>query len=464
LVCGALLLQALFQAGPIYPQEADNSLILSVETAPEDPQSGLPWIVTLLVDHPAPAQVQITLPELPPSLFLESIRTGGRILDRYDGSVPIRCTQVELRFIPLRAGPAALPPVMVSVPDDDAANSAAFSEWLRISVGGAAVSHYARLVWEGVPTALKLGEKAEFTLRMIPPSLDALPEFHPEVPENALLEEIPVSDAEKAGGAFLKLRLFPLNGPELSYHAQSLLWEGVKLEIPGWRIRVLPGEKKPLPPEEPRSTIESPRADKAPPPFPPFPDAAVFGASAGIYTKTLDEARRLWNNGSPAEALARLRQVERDSLTGWNLARPRRIAEDALGIGATEDERWKPRFLFFALAAGGFILPVLAILVFLLRHAWRKKSVTSRRPWGYRVVVAATLILLGAAMLLGIGNGRQRIARETGAYRMPELQEPVFIFREGEPVQIRSQAETWVYVESFDGRTGWVPQDKLISY
>jgi hypothetical protein len=77
----------------------------------------------------------------------------------------------------------------------------------------------------------------------------------------------------------------------------------------------------------------------------------------------------------------------------------------------------------------------------------------------------------------GPGKGRTAVVRETSLYRVPEhvgetlAEDPGGAaistspgFAEGEPVLIRSAADSWAYVESFDGRAGWVPAERLVPY
>jgi hypothetical protein len=120
-----------------------------------------------------------------------------------------------------------------------------------------------------------------------------------------------------------------------------------------------------------------------------------------------------------------------------------------------------------------------ALIFFLLRKKSRGKSVTSSVSRGYRIVFIVLIPVLGLGIygfyrkFGGFGQGRPAVLRETSLYRVPEygtensggnLAPGGEGFAEGEAVLIRSVAGSWAYVESFDGRAGWVPADRLIPY
>jgi hypothetical protein len=119
------------------------------------------------------------------------------------------------------------------------------------------------------------------------------------------------------------------------------------------------------------------------------------------------------------------------------------------------------------LAAGVFVL---------MKSAW-KISVTSRKQRGYKKVsflviaggVAILLLLggLGEGMpgMRDAGGGKTAVLEKASAYRVPESGGAVNArFSEGQPVYIRSSRGEWVYAESMDGRSGWVPSTAVIPY
>lgn len=450
---------------------ADAPLILQAEASPANPAPGSPWTVLLLVDHGEPAQVMIRPPELSASLSLEQLHIEPR--RGHDGK---RATQVELRFIPLQAGPILLKPFEVSVP-----GRRELSPELRAFAGDASLPWEARLVWHGVPRSLAPGETAELSLLMRPaPASGAFPPpFRPETPEGALLEELPLDDSARRQGLILKLRLAALEGPaELRFTPRSLPWGALTLEVPGWRIPLRPPASPALPPPEQAPAEADQRGAQTVPPFPAFsagapetyaPGAALFGLS-GDYAQIMGQARLLWETSAPSASLAYLRRHERDSLLGPSLAFPRRVAEQSLELGPTEDEAWRPRILMPVLLAGGLGLAAGTFILYAFRRKRGKGAVTSAPSWGYQVAGLAALVMLGAGLWLGASGSaaRRGVLRETGVYRIPDAGTALgFEAREGTPVRVISAAGTWAYIESLHGAgggAGWVPLDALFFY
>jgi hypothetical protein len=51
------------------------------------------------------------------------------------------------------------------------------------------------------------------------------------------------------------------------------------------------------------------------------------------------------------------------------------------------------------------------------------------------------------------------------AYRVPDYSSGISAeFREGQPALIRARTALWVYAETYDGLSGWIPRDKVIPY
>jgi hypothetical protein len=121
------------------------------------------------------------------------------------------------------------------------------------------------------------------------------------------------------------------------------------------------------------------------------------------------------------------------------------------------------------LAAG-----VLVLTKSVLTSSAGKISVTSHTQRGYKkvtlLVIAgglAILLLLGGLgdLVRDAGGGRTAVLEKTAAYRVPESGGAVNArFSEGQPVDIRSSRGEWIYAESMDGRSGWVPSAMVIPY
>jgi hypothetical protein len=452
-------------------------------------------MVFLLVDHPYPAEVRVTPPPLPAGLSLDRIRTRTRVME-VSGE---RRTEVEFTFIPGLKGPLSLPPFTVSVPGKQA-----LSGELRVYVGdapddipadpGGIRGYRFRLLWETLPPSLRTGEPGEIRLRLAEPDRRSpLPEpfpYRPPVPSNAILEELPLSAADREGGVLLRLLVIPLGG-DVAFPARTLQLGADVLEIPALSI---PVSAAALPPAPPAGTA-SPREDPAPAEPPgtaalstaaPFPDIdpGPFFPFRGAYDKALASARGFWEAGRRAEALALLRRNERDTLIGFALVPVRQAAEASLGLTFRRNELF-PGFPAAVIAVPVFCLG--ALIVLFSRKKSGGKSVTSPAPWGYRIVFIILIPLLGLGIygfyrsFGGPGKGRSAVLRETSLYRVPEhvTENAAGIvsperssdgpfgtpgFAEGEPVLVRSVAGSWAYVESFDDRAGWVPADRLVPY
>jgi hypothetical protein len=121
------------------------------------------------------------------------------------------------------------------------------------------------------------------------------------------------------------------------------------------------------------------------------------------------------------------------------------------------------------------------ILIFIICAAFRRGGggriffpITSGFSWGYTFIVILLCGIIGLGLygffggpgrVTQSGKSRTGVLRETGAFRVPEDGSvPAMLFREGEPVRIRSVTDAWAYIESFEGKAGLVPLDRIIPY
>jgi hypothetical protein len=205
----------------------------------------------------------------------------------------------------------------------------------------------------------------------------------------------------------------------------------------------------------------------------PFPSGGgdVFFPFRNVYRTAAGKARTLWEGGHKAEALAGLRRDERDLLAGYTLLPLRRAAEKALGLELTEDEKWRPLKPLICISLGSGIL---LILLGLLRVCVKQRSVTFGPSWGYKSIVLLLIVTLSGG-LYGLGSGLidrgfsgvgvSGVLRACTVYRVPDPQGAVSAYwEEGRPVRIRSRAGNWAYVETFDGKAGWVFQGDIVFY
>jgi hypothetical protein len=492
--------------------DPEGELSILVETSPERPVLGGSWRVSILVNHANPEEVTVTPPALPSSLTFAQVRTETRWARKSpSGDIRwfrnsfeegTRWTLVEFLFVPQRTGTISLGAFEVLVP-----RKRALTRELRTTVatGDGKMEYHPRLIWETYPSSLGIGESALVSLRVI--DWDPEKDMHPArlrttAPEAALLEELPLDDADLARGRVLRFRLTPLEGSSIVLGPFSLRIGSLTLESPFITIPLTPASSLP-PGRESAPSLEA--VLEAPPPdflspaspaqesprFPENPGKAplLFRES---YGKTLEQARALWTQGFYAQALGALRRGERDLLAGPGLIPLRRAAEQALGLTGTGDEKWRPRNFFKALIILSLCLfiPLAVQFFFLLRKKPAKKNVTSGSSWGYKSIILVLISILG----VGIGGlidapadrnsgafffssgekspgtggnfaGSATVLQPCEAYRVPDIQGAISArWKQGQPVLVRTVAERWAYAETADGEAGWLFQDNLVFY
>ena len=118
------------------------------------------------------------------------------------------------------------------------------------------------------------------------------------------------------------------------------------------------------------------------------------------------------------------------------------------------------------------VILLIAGVFVLTKSAW-KISVTSHTQRGYKKVTLlvaagglAIFLMLGGLgdRMRNVGSRGTAVLEKTAAYRVPENGGAVNArFSEGQPVDIRSSQGEWIYAESMDGRSGWVPAAAVIT-
>jgi hypothetical protein len=473
------------------PAEFTENLEVLLEISPEIPEVHSEWMIRILVNHPNPRDVSVIVPDFPLSLVPDRIRTTAQFVGRGGETNPgeeEKWTAVDFFFIPDRDGPVSLAPFEARVPGR-LGYSPPVSTVIRDDTRKAAL----RAVWEPVPAYLTVGQGAEVRLRLMTGKEEnrqaASVSYRPEAPVNAIVETLGIAEAGP-GEFILRFRIIPLEGPSVRLPSAPLKCGDASVTVPGHEFSVLPAAlaASPILAVQKNAPVRdrgmnagtgdgAARSGGEPLPAPLFPDAsgAVFPPFRGGYNRALAEARSYWDQGLYAEALAVLRLNERELVAGPVLSPLRRSAETALGIEFTEDEGWRPRRLFLVLTAIASF-----ILIFILCAAFSRSGgriffpVTSGFSWGYTFIVMSLCGMIGVGLygffggpgrVTRYGISRTGVLRETGAFRVPEDgSAPAMIFREGEPVRVRSVADAWAYIESFDGKAGWVPLDRIIPY
>jgi hypothetical protein len=462
-----------------------------LETNPANPTVNNAWSVFILVNHPRPDEVSVDSPDFPSSLALERIRTDTRTILGAN-SQSERWTRVEFLFIPRRAEALRLEPFEVRIQE-----RFALTDVISARVQGESSNRYEpRFRWLSPPSGLRLGEAGEITLelsnwdpaRRIPEDF-----FSGRAPLNAVLEENPPVRTD--AGYRYTILLIPLGGANVKLDAFAFLSDTYTLSVPEISLRVLPAPQA-------AATVAAFPIDENPPDDDPNPDnitmefaaalpfpqerEEVFFPWNGEYRKIIAAVEALWEQNRWADALAEIRKGERDSPVGPSLVALRAEMEEALGLSATENERWRP----FGISLFSFVLVCVALifagafLAALRLHRREKnrfhddgdKTVTSKRRYGF-ILVMVCAIFLGLVFILPEGNlgifpasssvrsGKIAVLRTTQSYRVPDYKGAVNgWFSEGQAVTVGDFRGEWCFAETLDGRSGWVERASVISY
>jgi hypothetical protein len=459
----------------LLPLAADEGEIpeVRIDSFPASPSVNNHWSIYVLVRHPNPREVSVTPPHFPPSLALERVRTDTRFI--VEGE---RWTRVEYIFTPLREGTITLEPFEVRTPA-----GRAFTEGINVYFSGDIVRrHYdPRFRWLGPVNAVSPGVKAELFLELT--SLDPnmkIPEglFQGRAPLNAILEE-GFPQAAGDGRYRYLISIIPLEETNVILDAFSLNHDIYILNIPRISLSVLPARF-----QERASLNEPLRAGETgiPPDSIreiPFPESreTVFFFLKGEYERIIAVAQALWEENRRAETLAEIRKNERDSFAGPFLVPLRREIEQGMGIGFTENERWRPLKIPLPVYAFFFIASISALVFFLVLRPRQlitsKHLIIFRRSAFFRVIIL--VITLGLILIFleenlgdfppGRSSGNAAVLRSTQGYRIPDFRGAVNDrFIEGQPVIIGDYTGDWLLAETHDGRSGWVPRESVIIY
>ncbi|QQO08949.1 SH3 domain-containing protein [Breznakiella homolactica] len=477
---GLLTLLLLFFC--IFPVQAvsgpDEPLQVIVQISPEAPKAGESLAVIFLVSHPVPSEVEIPLPALPAGVTLDRIRSESRIIpDR--SSRGERWTVVEFICTPGIAGRISWGPFTVRVPGRETVTAP-----VELYVTGQENNgqrYSPRLYWGELPRQIRAGERREFLLFLSgwdpsKPLSFPLP-FRVTLPETALLEQLLPAVPDRNRGAVLRLAVIPLEEGELTIPPVYLDYSGTHLSAPPLVFQVIAarqsGSSASASPAagSPRSADTSSGTAAEPRSFPVNPrEDGIFFLFRSQYERIKREAETHWDAGFRAQSLAVLRRAERDLISGGAVADLRREAEAQLSLGYTEDERWVPRVPLTAAAAGFLFVFLVLGLTALSRRRGKKPD---PRPPGFMygmALLGTALIGFSALMWLlsGVHPGSKHkpaVVSACTVYRVPSPDGAAAAeFPEGQPVEIITAAEDWVYIESFDGRSGWTERKFTIPY
>ena len=468
----------------------EDPLELRTETFPAYPIANSSWSLVVLVNHPNPLDIDIIPPQFPPHLVLEVVRTGSRFV------AGERWTSVEYSFTPLMAGELVLESFAVRAAGRQASTAIINAQ---VQPPAEARRFYPAFRWLEPFPPIPRGERGELFLelsdwdpqRNVPRGI-----FQGRAPRNAILNEaIPAGAGE--GVYRYAITVIPLEENGVTLEAFSFQTAGFFLTIPEITVVVLPPLPVPPPPAltwateshvVPGDTLIDERGEISI----PFPKTreTVFFLLQDEYDRIVADVRTLWEENRRVQALVEIRRNERDSFSGPFLVSIRREMERSLGLQFSRDESWSPLgiplFLWVFFAALPFA--GLFLLAFRPRPGTRKArgafppneaafgSVTSKGRSGFRNVVVLVFFVGLALIIMEVGwgrfsmnrfgfTGRAAVLEKTEAFRVPDTQGTInALFDEGQPVIIGSYNPDWCYVQSPDGRSGWVPRSAVFSY
>jgi len=465
-------LPSFFRLGELRADEGEALEVL-IETSPANPVVNSLWSVYVLVKHPSPREVSVEPPRFPSSLALERVRAEARTTAQGE-----RWTRVEFLFTPLRAETITLGPFDVKTPLGRAL-SAAVNVTIREET--ARRRYEPRFRWQSRPPSLSTGKEGELLLELVNwDPMKTIPQgfFQGKAPTNAILEE---SMPFEEGGVYLyTISIIPLENSAVKIGPISFRYDIYALTIPEITVPVVPAGRPQAVSGEGvvASRNNDPTSDVPPPPFPSSREKVFF-----LFQKEYDEikarAQSLWEENYRAEALAEIRKNERDNLFGPYLVPLRMEIEKVLGLGFTENERWRPlKIPLTVWAIFGFLIFLTALFLYAFRPQRRikwKNAVFHRGNNFFTIIVLVFAAALGFIILeesvsrFSFGSsgstGKTGVLKETQGYRIPDYKGAISEkFFDGQPASIGDYRGDWCFAETPDGRSGWVPRESVIPY
>jgi len=453
-------------------EEAEVLEVL-IETSPANPVVNSLWSVYVLVKHPSPREVSVEPPRFPSSLSLERVRAEARTNAQGE-----RWTRVEFLFTPLLADTVTLDPFEVKTPLGRALTSAVNASFREDTIRR---RYEPRFRWQGRAPSVSTGNKVELLLELVNwDPMKTIPQgfFQGKAPANAILEESMPS--EERGVYSYTISIIPLENSAVKIGPISFRYDNYALAVPEITVPVVPaGRPQALPREGTEAPQDNDPLNEVPPPAFPSGREIVFFLFQGEYDEIRAKAQALWEEDRRAEALAEIRKNERDNLFGPYLVPLRMEAEKAMGLGFTENERWRPlKIPLTVWAILGFMIFLSGVFL-LAFHPQRRikwKGAIFHRGNNFFVIIALVFAVALSFIFLeesvskfsfgGSGSaGKTGVLKETQGYRIPDYKGAVSDkFFEGQPASIGDYSGDWCFAETPDGRSGWVSHESVIPY
>jgi hypothetical protein len=466
-------LALIFRSGA---EEAREDLKILLEFAPDAVTQNEPFTFNIIVNHPYPDEIYVEPPDFHDVFRAERLRVESRfILDSpRDGD---RWTVFEFLLTALEAGAQRLDPFLITVFEETV-----MTNTINVKVREENFNTQTTLAWFGQNGRarvypVRVGDSCEIALRVtnweknkVYPNI----QIRIESPQNAIIEETPLSKNDRDTGTVLRLLIIPLDEKPVNISKQSVYHEKTLLEIPPLQISTLPALRKDKKDESSKTSqnetmlIQTVSDEQEIDPAPlSVSFSAMINDNKNIFAPLrtgvndcVNKAAFLWYMEQYAAALAVLRRGE-FSLTAGHAVRTARITcENALNLPPCPNELWLPNrpllFIFIFSAA-------LFALLFFIRKI-RRASIFFRSA--LFCVSAAAL----SALLFSYNYGKTRaVIKQCAAYTIPEESAKTSIsFMEGEPVYIHSKSSEWVYAESLiqnaHEKSGWIKKENMLAY
>lgn len=442
------------QTGPEEPLE------LSLSLSAASIEAGDALSLVLLVRHPNPTEVAVFPGRFPDAVVVEKIRTEPRSLPSPSGAEE-RWTRVEYSLRVNEAGTFTLGPFGVS-----AAGKTAVAAPVTVVAEARRIGEVSArsLSWSGVPERAVQG--LPFVCSLVVSGFVPADEAAAQAPEDAVFEALPVSASDRQAGVVARFRVTALGSRTLTLPGASIADRaGGRVAAPPVRIPL--DAAGTTPGGAPADGVQVP-AVESPTARPTVPaDLGSLGAAlvspiaAAFHSRALAQARAAWLARDYVSALAALRAAERDSILGPALGPLRRAAERVLSLSDATAEPWIPLPLAAAAAVCGILSGLLAFSAVRGGRRLFSSAVTTGRRRRFIGSIAACVVFLGVA----VGISVSRLAAPRGvvlsaceSFRVPESGSAKSAsFSEGQAARELARAGgNWLYVETGDGRFGWV--------
>jgi hypothetical protein len=402
-----------FGLTPLYAQEPSEQRRQSLEPRllerAELLRPGEDAVFLFGVSNPNGEEVRVDVPESSSDVQLIQLRVfPGRI----EGVFDERWTAVELRLLPLRGGVFRYGPILFSTETRQGRIQS-----IRLDVvDDSLAARMPRFVWFGLEAPLVEGSSRIIALvadRSLPEGV----RMQLDIPQNAILESLPVDEAQRNRGVVARYSLLPIAAGFLELGSARVFIEGFgELTVPQPR-RLL------VRPAAGMSTAEAASAST---------DALVAIELDALHEDSVNDVREIvfpelsprhtsWTQvAAPAVAAAKdllvqdgliaavayLRRAERDSLLGFSIKGFREDFERLNGLPLGYAELWTPIWAI----AGLFLVTILLLGVSFFAKVF-KRPVSSRyfRMGLLSFFVMFLLLLLRLDSVGFTGRGERRL-------------------------------------------------------